>query len=85
MNWTMNWNDWLWVSAGALAGGFHAWLLWRAAQPPFDGVLWHIPRLLLTATVLVAAAFWGHLVPAFIGWGVAYFSAVNFVRLTVAR
>lgn len=69
----------LWLLAGGAAGLAHAWLLWRAAQPPFDGVLWYWARLLLVAGVLCAAVVFGGVLPAVIGWTLTYFLTVGVI------
>jgi hypothetical protein len=59
----------LWFLAGLLIGVLHIQLLWRAAQPPFQGVAVVLLRLLSVAAVFVGAALMGGLLPAACGWG----------------
>lgn len=75
----------LWFVIGILAGGAHVWLLWRASQPPFHEVAWHLPRLLLIGGVLFASAVWGGLLPAVAGWMIAYFATVGIVATRSPR
>ena len=71
----------LWFLIGILSGGAHVWILWLASQPPFHGVAWHLPRLLLVGGVLLVSAVWGALLPAIAGWVTAYFAAVGIVAM----
>lgn len=71
----------LWFVAGIATGLGHTWLLWRAAQPPFDNVLWYWARLLLVGGVICLAAVYGGLLPAVLGWSLAYFLTVGLVAL----
>ena len=75
----------LWFVIGMSAGGAHVWLLWRASQPPFHGLAWHLPRLLLIGGVLFASAVWGGLLPAVAGWVIAYFASVGTVAMRSSR
>jgi len=68
----------LWLLAGCLLGSGHAVLVWRAARSlkpdPFVLV-----RLLATGALLGLAAWLGALIPAAVGWSVAYFATVAVV------
>jgi len=74
-----------WFVIGMSAGGAHVWLLWRASQPPFNGVALHLPRLLLIGGVLFAAAMWGGLLPSVAGWLIAYFSGIGVFAMRSLR
>lgn len=67
-----------WMVVGCLLGAGHAFLVWRAARSlktaPFV-----IVRLLASGAVLALAAWWGALIPAALGWCVAYFATVAVV------
>ena len=70
-----------WLLAGTAAGAAHVWMLWRASQPPFLGASWHWTRLLLTGGVLVTSAVLDGLLPAAVGYGLAYFATVGIVAI----
>ena len=75
----------LWGALGGAAGMTHAWLLWQAAQQPGHASAVHAGRLVVTVLVLSAAAYFGAILPAFIGWSLAYFVAVGTIRFGLAR
>jgi hypothetical protein len=73
----MNAMNLLWFILGFAAGGAHVWMLWQASQPPFHGVTWHFPRLMLIGSVLFASAIGGGMPPAIAGWVISYFISVG--------
>ena len=77
--------DGCWFAIGLCGGGWHAWMLWRAVQPPFLGTAWVLPRLFATGLMFFAAAFFGGIFPAFLGWAIAYFLTVGRLRTGAVR
>lgn len=75
----------LWFVLGLSAGGAQTWLLWRAAQPPFHGAAWHLPRTLLIGGVLLVSAIFGGLLPAVAGWVTSYFASVGMVAMRIPK
>jgi hypothetical protein len=75
----------LWFLIGMLAGASHVWMMWRASQPPFYGLIWYLPRLLFIGGILFATAVQGGLLPAVAGWLVAYFTLVGVIAMRGPR
>jgi hypothetical protein len=75
----------LWFVVGLSAGAAQAWLLWHAAQPPFQGAAWHLPRTLLVGGVLFASALFGGLLPTVTGWVTSYFATVGMVAMRIPK
>lgn len=66
----------IWLAVGAALGAVHAWVIWRASQPPFHLAGAAMLRLLPVAAVFFAAAFLGGLIPTAAGWAATFFVCV---------
>lgn len=71
----------LWFAGGLATGLAHAWLIWRASQPPFRWASAGLLRMMPVAAVLVAAAMMGGLIPVAAGWLTAFLISVGAVAM----
>ncbi len=60
------------AGVGLALGIGHAWVLWKASQPPFRWAGGALLRILPVAAVFIIAAFLGGIIPVAIGWAVGF-------------
>lgn len=71
----------IWFTAGVALGLAHAWVLWKAAQPPFRWAGAALLRLVPLAALFLAAAWAGGLIPVVVGWLIAFPLSVAAIAL----
>lgn len=75
----------IWLVAGLALGAVHAWLLWKAAQPPFHWAGGVFLRILPVAAVFLAAGYAGGILPVAAGWAIAFPISVATIFLRSPR